>query len=443
MKKALFALSVLSIAFSLVACSNGQQPKSEEAFNFEPDFSYITDADVSGKTLNVGAILIGDETEGYSQSHIDGINKAKAELEKHGAKVNVTYKKKVDDSKVNEVVGHLETLTADGNNVIITNSYGHQNAFGTEASQFDFTKHTDVDYISMTGDTAVLKKAANFHNAFNNIYEARFVSGYIAGLKLKECIEKGELKANNYSGDNIKLGYVGAHPYAEVVSGYTAFYLGVKEVVSNIVMDVKYVGSWWDHDAENTAAKTLIDAGAFIVSQHADSTGTPEACETANNEGKKCYNVGYNVSMIDAAPNTSLVSSTNYWAVYYTHAFFNKITGKAIERDWSAGFDQGAVRLTNINYGCFNEDKASISGKVANLTKQLRNDEIEVFDTQRWTVKGQHLDSYVITDGWSTVAGTECIKAKGTAKYFDESNPEVRSAPYFDVRVDGITELND
>jgi len=438
MKKALFALSVLSIAFSVCAC--GGQAKSEEPFNFDPDFSYITDDLVSGKTLNVGAILIGDETEGYSQSHIDGINKAKETLEKHGAKVNVTYKKKVADSDVSAVKSHVETLTSDGNNIVITNSYGHQNAFGE--GQFDVTKYPNVDYISMTGDTACVAKQPNYHNAFNNIYEARFASGYIAGLKLQECITAGQVKASNYDkNNNVKLGYVGAFPYAEVVSGYTAFYLGVKEVVSNVSMSVKYVSSWWDHDAENTAAKTLLDAGCFMVSQHADSTGTPEACETAYNGGKTCYGVGYNVSMIDAAPSTSLVSSTNYWAVYYTHAFFNKITGNSIERDWSGGFDQGAVRLTAINYSLFTESKDSINEKVCALTKKLRDKSIKVFDTQRFTVQGQHISEYYIQDGWSTVIGTQCIKTEGSTKYFDESNPDVRSAPYFDIRIDGIEEI--
>lgn len=441
MKNKTFALQVLSlVTVAMLASCGGQGKEDNLPFNFAPDFSYVTEEAVTGKTLNVGAVLIGDETEGYSEAHINGIEKAKKVLEEKGATVNVSYEKKVADDQTATVKAKVESLVSNGNNVVIVNSYGHQNAFGE--GQFDVSTAKAVDFLSMTGDTACVAKKDNYHNAFNATYQSRYASGYVAGLKIKELIEDNKLtSANKDANGNIKVGYVGAFPYAEVVSGYTAFYLGIKSVVSNVVMSVKYVSSWWQHDWEKNAAKSLISEGCVVLSQHADSTGTPEACEEAFQEGKYVYNVGYNVSMIEAAPRSSLTSATNDWSVFYTRALFNKITGTAIPRDWCAGYESGAVALTKINYDCFKDSKANIDAKVCEVTKALHDGSLKVFDCSKWTVGGENLTSYTITDKYSTVIGTQCIKQSGSTYYFDESNTGVRSAPYFDARIDGITEL--
>lgn len=439
MKKNTCALKVLSLvaAFSVVACG-GSGNDEKLSFNYDPDYSNVT-ADLSGKTLKVGAILIGDNTEGYTEAHIKGINKAKEVLEAKGATVNVSWEYKVLDDDTAAVKAKINALVGAGNNIVVTNSYGHQNAFGE--GQFDVTSQPSIDFISMTGDTACVQNKANFHNAFNATYQSRYASGYVAGLKLKELVDSNKLAASNKDANgNIKIGYVGAFPFAEVVSGYTAFYLGIKSVVSNVVMNVKYTNSWWDHDAEKQSASDLINQGAVIVSQHADSTGAPEACEAAFKQGKVVYNVGYNVSMIDAAPSCSLTSATNDWSVYYTTAFYNKLTGTDIPRDWVAGYEKGAVALTKINYDCFTESKADIDEKVGAVTKKIHDGEIKVFDCSKFTVDGANITEYTITDSFSTIKGTQCIKTVGDVKYFDESNPELRSAPYFDVRIDGITE---
>ena len=441
MKKNTVALKVLPLlaAFALVACGN--KDKDEKLpFNYDPDYSFVT-GDLSGKSIKVGAILIGDNTEGYSEAHIKGIEKAKKVLEDKGASVNVSWEYKVADDQTAAVKAKVDSLVGAGNNVIVTNSYNHQNAFGE--GQFDVSSKPEVDFISMTGDTACLQKKANFHNAFNATYQSRYASGYVAGLKLKELVDAGKIKDENKDANgNIKLGYVGAFPFAEVVSGYTGFYLGIKSVVSNVSMSVKYTSSWWDHDAEKQAASDLINQGAVIVSEHADSTGAPEACEAAFKQGKVVYNVGYNVSMIDAAPSCSLTSATNDWSVYYTTAFYNKLMGTAIPQDWAAGYEKGAVALTKINYGCFDAKQADVDAKVKAVVDQLHNGSLKVFDCSKFTVNGQGISEYTITDGFSTVKGTQCIKTEGSVKYFDESNTEVRSAPYFDIRIDGITELN-
>ena len=441
MKKNTVALKVLPLvaAFALVACGN--KDKDEKLpFNYDPDYSFVT-GDLSGKTLKVGAILIGDSTEGYSEAHIKGIEKAKEVLEAKGASVNVSWEYKVADDQTAAVKAKVDALVGAGNNVVVTNSYNHQNAFGE--GQFDVSSKPEVDFISMTGDTACLQKKANFHNAFNATYQSRYASGYVAGLKLKELVDGGKIKDENKDANgNIKLGYVGAFPFAEVVSGYTGFYLGIKSVVSNVVMSVKYTSSWWDHDAEKQAAADLINSGAVIVSEHADSTGAPEACEAAFKQGKVVYNVGYNVSMIDAAPSCSLTSATNDWSVYYTTAFYDKLMGTAIPQDWAAGYEKGAVALTKINYDCFEAKKDDVDAKVKAVVDQLHDGSLKVFDCSKFTVEGKNISEYKITDTFSTVIGTQCIKNENNVKYFDESNTEVRSAPYFDIRIDGITELN-
>ena len=440
MKKNTVALKVLPLiaAFSLVACGNNDNDE-KLPFNYEPDYSFVT-GDLSGKSIKVGAILIGDQTEGYSEAHIKGIEKAKEVLEAKGASVNVSWEYKVADDQTAAVKAKVDALVGAGNNVIVTNSYNHQNAFGE--GQFDVSSKPEVDFISMTGDTACKQKKANFHNAFNATYQSRYASGYVAGLKLKELVDGGKLKDENKDANgNIKLGYVGAFPYAEVVSGYTGFYLGIKSVVSNVVMSVKYTSSWWNHDAEKQAAADLIDSGAVIVSEHADSTGAPEACEAAFKQGKVVYNVGYNVSMIDAAPSCSLTSATNDWSVYYTTAFYDKLMGTAIPQDWAAGYEKGAVALTKINYDCFDAKKDDVDAKVKAVVDKLHDGSLKVFDCSKFTVGGQSISEYTISDSFSTVIGTQCIKTAGSVKYFDESNTEVRSAPYFDIRIDGITEL--
>ena len=440
MKKNTVALKVLPLvaAFALVGCGNKDNDE-KVSFNYDPDYSFVT-GDLSGKTLKVGAILIGDQTEGYSEAHIKGIEKAKEVLEAKGASVNVSWEYKVSEDAPT-VKAKVESLVGANNNIIITNSYNHQDAF--KEGQFDASSKPEIDFISMTGDIACLQKKANYHNAFNATYQSRYASGYVAGLKLKELVDGGKLKDENKDANgNIKLGYVGAFPFAEVVSGYTGFYLGVKSVVSNVVMSVKYTSSWWDHDAEKQAASDLINQGAVIVSEHADSTGAPEACEAAFKQGKVVYNVGYNVSMIDAAPSCSLTSATNDWSVYYTTAFYDKLMGQPIPQDWAAGYEKGAVALTKINYGCFDAKQDDVDAKVKAVVDKLHDGSLKVFDCSKFTVGGQNISEYTITDDWSTVKGTQCIKTAGSVKYFDESNTEVRSAPYFDIRIDGITELN-
>jgi len=391
--------------------------------------------DKKDDTFKVGVILVGDETEGYTKAHMDGI---KAAAQKLGIdESNIIWKYKVEETAA--CADAAEDLVDAGCKVVISNSYGHQN-FVAEVAK----KYSDVQFIAMTGDFASISGIENLCNAFTNVYESRYVSGVVAGLKLKEMIDKNELTAENYDANgNVKIGYVGAFPYAEVVSGYTAFYLGIKSVVSNVVMDVQYTSSWFNYETEKTTATALIERGCVIIGQHADSTGAPTACEDARKNGKNVYSVGYNVDMIAAAPEAALTSATNVWEVYYEYAFKTAMDGGKIAQNWAKGYAEGAVAITALGAKCADGTQAKVDEVIA----AIKAGTLHVFDTATFTVGGEKITSnkvdFSFTD-WSTGAPVVVYKGETleTVKdgYVEES--VIRSAPYFSLRIDGITELN-
>ena len=314
-------------------------------------------------------------------------------------------------------------LVDQGCNLIISNSYGHQSFMEEAASQ-----NPEVTFVAMTGDTAAKSGLDNFCNAFTHVFESRYVSGVVAGMKVAELIADGKLTDKNYDGENVKIGYVGAYPYAEVVSGYTAFFLGIQSVVPNVTMEVSYTNSWFDITMEAAAADALMADGCVIIGQHADSTGAPSAVQAAYEKGNVAYSIGYNVDMLSVAPDAALTSATNNWAVYYTYAFGAMLKGEKIKTDWAEGFTSDAVAITDLGKSC----AEGTAEKVAEVEKQLHDGTLHVFDTSKFTVGGEHLDSYDKSYGFE---GNELIKDG----YFHES--ELRSAPAFDIRIDGIKEL--
>ncbi|MBR2974029.1 MAG: BMP family ABC transporter substrate-binding protein, partial [Clostridia bacterium] len=275
------------------------------------------------------------------------------------------------------------------------------------------------------GTTAHTENVPNFHNAFASIYEGRYLAGIAAGMKLNEMIESGKITA-----EQAKMGYVGAYTYAEVVSGYTSFYLGAKSVCPSVTMEVQFTGSWYDEALEKEAATKLLSNNCVLISQHADSMGAPTACENAG-----VPNVSYNGSTQSACPNTFIVSSRIDWAPYFKYIINSVVKGEEIATDWCEGFEAGSVKLTDINEAVAAEGtKEALEAAKAKLIAK----EIHVFDVNNFTVEGKKLDSYkadVDTDA-AYEKDTEVI-ADG---YFHES--EYRSAPYFDINIDGITLLN-
>jgi basic membrane protein A len=285
----------------------------------------------------------------------------------------------------------------------------------------------EVQFCHATGTKAHTQGLSNYQNAFASIYEGRYLAGVAAGLKLVELYGDAEGKVSD---ENAKIGYVGAHPYAEVVSGYTSFYLGVKSVVANVTMEVRYTGSWYDETAEKTTAEALIAAGCKLISQHADSMGAPTACENAN-----IPNVAYNGS---TGKNTFVIASRIDWVPYFEYMLDCVMNGTDIADDWTGTLANGAVKITAVGSAA----AAGTQAKLDEVAAKLKDGSLKVFDCATFTVGGKTLTEYLadVDDAGDFKPETNVIRTENGVTFFDESAD--RSAPYFDIRIDGITEVN-
>ena len=353
--------------------------------------------------LKVGFIYIGDENEGYTAAHYKGALEMKEALGLSDDQIVVKWNTPEDESCYDAAVD----LADSGCNIIFATSFGYESYILQAAEEFP-----DVQFCHATGYQAATSGLDNMHNYFTSVYESRYVSGVVAGLKLNEMIENGDITE-----DEAKMGYVGAYPYAEVISGYTSFYLGAKSVCPSVTMEVKYDNSWGSFDLEKETAEALIADGCVLISQHADTTGAPTACQAA-----KVYCVGYNISMLEAAPDYALTSASINWGPYVTYAVDSVVNGYAIDTDWCQGYAEGADCITELNEKVLPEGTAD---KVKEIEKELIDGTLHVFDTSTWTVDGETLDTYVKND-------VEYI----SDGYFHES--EYGSAPAFDIIIDGI-----
>ena len=399
MKKLFVLLLAALMVFGMVACGNNN--------NAADDGDKKAD-------LKVGFIFLHDEQSTYDKNFIDA---AKAACEKMGVKM--VQKTQIPESQLcyDAAVELIETEDCD---IIFADSFGHE-SFLIEAAK----KYPDVQFCHATGTQAHTAGVKNFHNAFASIYQGRYAAGVVAGLKLNEMIASGQITA-----DKAKMGYVGAFTFAEVISGYTSFYLGAKSVCPTVTMDVKFTGSWYDETKEKQAAQSLIDGGCVLISQHADSMGAPTACETAN-----VPNVSYNGSTAAACPNTFLISSRINWAPYFEYMITQVSEGKEIDTDWTGTIETGSVVLTELGQNVAKGTEEKLDAVI----KGLKDGTINVFDTANFTVKNEKLTSYkadVDTDAAFT-PDTEVIENG----IFMES--KFRSGPYFDVRIDGITLLDE
>ncbi len=410
MKKLLAVLLAVAMLLSFAACG----AKNEAPAN--TDAAQNSAAPVDTSDFKVGVILIGDENEGYSYAHIEGVEIAKEALGLTDDQVIYKYNIPEDETCYDTAVD----LAENGCNIIFANSFSHESYLAQAAAEYP-----DVMFCHATGQNAARYREeglTNFANYFTSIYESRYVGGVVAGMKLAEMLESGEVT-------DPKVGYVGAYPYAEVVSGYTAFLLGIQSVVPEAYMEVTYTNSWFDIAAEAEAANSLMSDGCVIIGQHADSTGAPSAVQAALENGTTAYCVGYNVDMLSVAPQAALTSAQNCWDVYYTFAIDAAMKGEEIPADWSAGYNEDAVKISALGESC----AEGTAEKVEEVIGKLKDGSLHVFDCSTFTVDGKTLDSYDQSYGFE---GTELI----WDGYFHES--EVVSAPLFDIRIDGITELN-
>lgn len=415
MKKVVTLLMVLAMAIGLfTGCSSAN--KGEDILTPDTKGGEETGSKETPETgtsdIKIGIIYIGDENEGYTAAHMEGIKEMATTLGLSSEQVIEKTHISEDESAYDAIVD----LAEQGCNIIFANSFGHEDYMIQAAQEFP-----EIQFAHATGYQAASSGLPNMHNYFTAVYESRYVSGVVAGLKLNDMITKGEITA-----EQAKMGYVGAYPYAEVISGYTSFYLGAKSVCPSVTMDVQYTNSWADMTTENEVAKQLIANGAKLISQHADTTGAPTACEDA-----KVPVVGYNVDMTLVAPNAALTSATINWGPYYTYAVKSVIDGTAIAADWCQGYADSAVAISAINESVAAEGSAE---KVAEIEAALKAGTLKVFDTSTFTVNGSTLEDLIASN-----ADFAKYSAYVSDGYFHES--EVISSPAFGVIIDGITEL--
>ena len=422
MKKFLALLLALVMVFALAACGQDAPETTEPAGD---DDSVTSDAPVSDapetagiplEEIKVGFIFLHDENSTYD---LNFINAAKAACEALGLTED-QYVLRTNVPEGQECYDAAAELADDGCNIVFADSFGHEDFMIQAAREFP-----EVQFCHATGTKAHTEGLDNYHNAFASIYEGRYLAGIAAGMKLNEMIEAGEITA-----DQAKMGYVGAFTYAEVISGYTSFYLGAKSVCPSVTMDVTFTGSWYDETAEKEGANKLIAEGCVLISQHADSMGAPTACEDAG-----VPNVSYNGSTVDACPNTFIVSSRINWEPYFEYMINCVVNGETIAADWTGTIATGSVELSEVN------EAAAAEGTVEAIEAakaELEAGTLHVFDVNTFTVGGETKTSYmadVDTDPDYT-PDTEAI----VDGYFAEST--FRSAPYFDLQIDGINLLD-
>ena len=375
---------------------------------------------VAKEEFKLGVILVHDEVSTYDLNFIESVRRAQESLGLTDDQVII----KRNIGETNACYEAALDLVDEGCKVIFADSFGHD-SFMLQAAK----ENPDVQFCHATGVLAHTEDAANYHNAFAAIYEGRYLAGVAAGMKLNEIKEAGKLK-----GEKPLIGYVGAFTYAEVISGYTSFYLGAKSVCPDVEMKVQFTGEWYTETGERSAAQALIALGCDLISQHADSMGAPTACEDAG-----IPNISYNGSTVESCPNTFIVASLIDWAPYVEYICSQTMKGEPIDTDWTGTIATGSVVLTEVN------EKAAAAGTVeaiASVKAELENGTLHVFDTAKEgfiTVDGQPLP-----ETWAPAGATDGAFVEGTKivydGYFHES--EYRSAPYFDVTIDGIELLN-
>ena len=368
-------------------------------------------------TFKAGLICLHDENSTYDLNFINAFKEA---CEARGLVEGETYFITTNIPEGQECYEEAMNMVDRGCSFVFADSFGHED-YMIEAAK----EAPEVVFCHATGTKAHTENLANYHNAFASIYEGRYMAGIAAGMKLNEMIESGQITA-----EEAKMGYVGAYTYAEVISGYTSFFLGAKSVCPSVTMEVTFTGSWYDETKEKEGAQMLINDNCVLISQHADSMGAPTACETAG-----VPNVSYNGSTIAAAPNTFIVSSRIDWAPYYGLVIDAIQNGEEIPVDWTGDIETGSVVLTDINEAVAAEGtQEAIDAAMA----QIIAGELQVFDTDTFTVGGEKLDSYLAdVDTDPAYEGDTEVIVDGA---FMES--EFRSAPYFDLQIDGITLLD-
>ena len=369
--------------------------------------------------FKIGMICLHDENSTYDNNFIQALRQVQKDLGLSDDQVVIVTNIGEDSSCYDAAVDLAKNK---GCKVIFADSFGHE-SFMKQAAQ----EYPEVQFCHATGTSGKIANIENFHNAFASIYEGRYLAGIAAGLKLNEMIAAGKITA-----EQAVIGYVGAFTYAEVISGMTSFYLGARSVSPSATMNVPYTGSWNDQAKEQEAATALIEKDkCVLISQHADSLGAPTACELAG-----VPNVSYNGSTYSAGETTFIISSAINWAPYFQYIIETVVKGEAIAPDWCGTIATNSVVLSGVNQDVAAEGTIE---KINEAIKALEAGTLHVFDTANFTVDGKTLTEY-LADVDGDYTGETNVIHDG---YFDESNAvDFRSAPYFDIIIDGVTNLN-
>ena len=407
----ILALAILStVVVGMVACNE----VTDTSISFDP---------VAKENIKLGLITLHDKNSTYDNNFIVAAQNACKDM-------GVTCLVESNIAESDACYQAAARLVEQGCNIIFADSFGHEAYLLKAAKEFP-----NVRFAHATGTTAHTELQGNFYNAFASIYQGRYLAGVAAGMKVKQ-LNEGKLDSEK----NYKMGYVGAFTYAEVISGLTSFYLGAKHACPEVTMDVKFTGSWYDAVLEGEAATALIEGGCVLISQHADSMGAPNVCEE-----KKVPNVTYNVSTKDACENTYLIGSKINWEPYFKYLISCTIDGiTAVDFDWCGGIAEGSVELTGLNTAVAAPGtQEAIDAAIADFAAGKEVFEIDAFEVTK-DGKKVDLSTYLAdVDTDAAFAGdTQVIatSAKTGKKYFNES--AYRSAPYFDIQIDGIKFLN-
>ena len=411
-------LSAILLCACFASCSGGTTRKGEGE-SLLPAPTLTKDFEIPAE-FKIGVICLHDENSTYDYNFLKAIREVKKILGLSDSQVL----EKTNVPEGNECYETAKELVSNGCKIVFADSFGHESYMAQAAAEYP-----DVQFCHATGTSASYKNKdlANFHNAFAAIYEGRYLAGIVAGLKLNEMIANGKITA-----DQAIIGYVGAFTYAEVISGMTSFYLGARSVCPSATMKVRYTGSWYDQAKEQEAAETLMNQdGCVLISQHADSLGAPSACQN-----KGVPNVSYNGSTYSAGKDTFLISSAINWQPYFLYIIKAVCQGTAIADDWTGTIATGSVILSGMNLDVVAEGTETA---VKNAIAGFKNGTLHVFDTSKFTVKGANLTEYLADVDGDFAPDTNVIHDG----YFDESGEGFRSAPYFDIIIDGVTNLNE
>ncbi len=425
MKKITAMLLCLAMLFAFAGCgskdtgSDSNNAKKGVSADILPRLEVKSEVTVPDD-FKIGMICLHDENSTYDNNFIQALKSVQKGLGLKDEQVVIVTGIGEDSTCYDTAVDLAKNK---GCKIVFADSFGHESFLKQAAAEFP-----DVQFCHATGTSAKTAGIANFHNAFASIYEGRYLAGIAAGMKLNEMIEAGKIKA-----EEAIIGYVGAYTYAEVISGMTSFFLGARSVCESATMKVRYTGSWYDQAKEQEAATALIENDkCVLISQHADSLGAPTACELAG-----VPNVSYNGSTYSAGKNTFIVSSAINWAPYFQYIIESVVNGTAIDADWCGDIATNSVVLSGIN-----EDVAAegTEAKIKEAIEGFKAGTLHVFDTDAFTKDGKKLDEY-LADVDGDFKGETNVIHDG---YFDESNAkDFRSAPYFDLIIDGVTNLNE